>query len=478
MPTFARTQTGKWHVVGPDGCRYGRGFAEDDSAPAERVTATGIVAYEPPDATDDRRSDSSSSGDPPSLGWRSATRARTDSQRLDLPTEAEESDADLCDTCRAELTRQQRRRARIITDLKRVTPRRDLDWERLAGETRRACDWCRAHERERVRSEQLRTTVCPSCKRSFETPFGEPAEDDAPGHDRLPATPGEPIAPVVLGTTIPDYDPTDLEGSNRPCIEYREKRTYADLVFELDRTGHAFAANGLEEFERIRDEYAEGVAGDDHRTDVTLAVGTTPRSVTLEGIRPDDHRDVIEECWHVASRPDYWFPVGWPRQGYIHRRGIDSGIPGTEPVVEAFPRLETHQPTESLDAESLRSATDPARYERGRRYYEHGAVTEIERVDDRVEATVQGTRPYDVRVTLSDGSYVAGACTCPDDAVPCKHVVAAVLASGDVEVIEGERPIEDVLESTPPDDLRRLLATLADDHVAVRKRIYEDLGEG
>ncbi|EMA47124.1 AMP-dependent synthetase and ligase [Halobiforma nitratireducens JCM 10879] len=42
-------------------------------------------------------------------------------------------------------------------------------------------------------------------------------------------------------------------------------------------------------------------------------------------------------------------------------------------------------------------------------------------------------------MSLSNGSYVQGECSCPDDTVPCKHIVAAVLASGDVEVVGGDR---------------------------------------
>lgn len=468
MPTFARTGSGKWHVVGPDGCRYGREF-DDDTSPDETVTATDIVAYEPPPTLEDVRSDAS-------IDELAAARGHTHDQRLVLPRTIEESDSDLCASCRTRLESHQKRRSAVIADCKRVTTVRDAGWERTERETRRGCDWCRAHERTTWHSDDLGATVCPACGRLFETRLGEP--EHTPDTDRLPETPDEPVAPIVFGTTLSGtaYDPTDLVGSNRPLIKYREKHTYADVVFELERTGHGFSAEGLAALEAIRADYADRVADDEsHETDVRLEVATTTRTVTLEGILPADHEGVITDCWDVVSDPDYWFPLGWPQQGYIHRRSAEPTIPGREPVVEAFPRLKTRQPSTAVDTGTLRSITDPGRYDRGERYYEQGSVTEIERVDDHLQATVQGSRPYDVQVTLSNGSYVEGECSCPDDATPCKHIVAAVLASGDVKPIGDDRSLEDALESASTEDLRDLLRSFADEDITARKRIYDEL---
>jgi uncharacterized Zn finger protein len=121
----------------------------------------------------------------------------------------------------------------------------------------------------------------------------------------------------------------------------------------------------------------------------------------------------------------------------MHRRAAEPAIPGEDPVVDAFPRLQTQTqartPAQSVDTESLRTMTEAGRYKRGERYYEGEAVTDLEHVDDLLHATVHGSQPYDVQVTLADGRYAKGHCSCPDDAVPCKHIVAVVLASGDVE---------------------------------------------
>jgi len=472
VPTFARSGSGKWHVVGPDGCRYGEEFAAE-SEPDETVTATDIVAYEPPE--DPKQSSSPSVSISLSTGGSSFPRGRTDDQRLVLPSTVTDSDSDFCGSCRSELVRQQNRRSRIITGLKQVTTRRDIDWSQADHNTRRACDWCQAYEF--TTNNGLGATVCPACQRLFETPLGEPTDDAAPETDRLPESPTEPIAPIVFGTALPEYDPTELVGSNRPLVKYREKHKYANIVFELERTGHGFSAEAINAFDQIRLNYSDTVAdNDDHQTKVSLDVGRTPRTVTLEGILPDDHVEVIESCWEVVSDPEGWFPLGWPQQGYIHRREADPSVPGDIPVTEEFPRLQTQQRSSSVDTETLRSVTDSGRYERGERYYKRGAVTDIARVDNLVEATVQGSRPYDVQVTLSNGSYVEGQCSCPDDASTCKHVVAAVLSSGDVEAVDGDRSLDDLLKSASAKDIRTLLRTLAEEDVGIRKQIYDELG--
>ncbi|WP_239643412.1 SWIM zinc finger family protein [Natronococcus jeotgali] len=282
----------------------------------------------------------------------------------------------------------------------------------------------------------------------------------------------------MFGTTLSDYDPTELVGSNRPLIKYRDKHKYAELVLELERTGHGFSAEGITALEKIRSNYSNQVDDDNtHQTDVTLEVGMTPRTITIKGIFPEDSSSIIGSCWDTVSDPDKWFPIGWPEQGWIHRRSADPEIPGDEPVVDAFPRLQTQTPAHSVDLETIREVTEPGRYERGSRYYERGSVTNIEYVDNSLQATVQGSRPYTVQVTLSEGSYASGQCSCPDDTVPCKHIVAAVLASGDVEPVGSGQSIDTLLETASAKELRTVLTELADEDLRLRRRLYERLGE-
>jgi len=165
-----------------------------------------------------------------------------------------------------------------------VTLIRDIDWEVGEEETRRPCDWCRSNELTTWHSSELNCTVCPACGRLFETPLGEPTAENVPEEDHLPRTPTEPVEPIVFGATLPDYDPTELVGSNRPLIKHREKNKYAELVLELERTGHAFSADGIAALEEIRLNYADQVSDDTaHQTDVTLDIGLTPRTVNDQG---------------------------------------------------------------------------------------------------------------------------------------------------------------------------------------------------
>lgn len=166
MPTFGRTGTGKWHIVEPDGCRYGRAFGDDESRqPDETVTATDIVAYEPPAEGAAERGEVVSGS---LLG-----RGRTDSQRLVLPSQIEESDVYLCASCRSTLDTHQQRRQRVIERLKRATPYRDVDWQPVKGDRNslQQCYWCRVHESTLWVNDPLDSAVCPACGRLFNTPL-------------------------------------------------------------------------------------------------------------------------------------------------------------------------------------------------------------------------------------------------------------------------------------------------------------------
>lgn len=467
MPTFGRAENGKWHIIGPDGCRYGRAFADDaDAVPDETVSATDIVAYDPPDLSDRKRSRLASAG---FLG------GTQEFQRLVLPREIRDTDTGLCNSCRSQLETQQKRRSRLITDFKRVTPVRNVEWTRTEHDSLRVCYWCRAHEPTVWESEALDSRVCPACGRLYNSPLGDTGSDNALENDRRPVTPTDFVTPILIGMALPEYDPTELVGSNRPIIEVREGHKYATLKLDLERTGHAFTPEAIEALRSVRVSYAAEVAEDAaHQTDVTLNIGMTARSVTLDGVYPDDGASVIGDCWETVGDPDNWFRTGWSQYG---RYGppVERSVPGDDPVADAFPRLQTQAPAASVDTDSLEHVTDPGRYQRGERYYHRGAVTDLDRVDDWLQATVQGSQPYDVRVRINDGRFVDGECSCPDDAVPCKHIVAAFLASGDVEPVGDEQALEAVVRNATREDLETFLLNVAEADLTLRKQMYEKL---
>lgn len=77
----------------------------------------------------------------------------------------------------------------------------------------------------------------------------------------------------------------------------------------------------------------------------------------------------------------------------------------------------------------LPSLTDSLRYQRGREYFNSGAVTNLREYRGRISATVTGSENYRVRLWEEDGQ-LEYECSCPDgqDYEFCKHCVAAGLA--------------------------------------------------
>jgi superfamily II DNA or RNA helicase len=94
--------------------------------------------------------------------------------------------------------------------------------------------------------------------------------------------------------------------------------------------------------------------------------------------------------------------------------------------------------SESLTAR-LFNQVDRLSQERGRRYFLRGAVDFVEGDDWSLQAGVQGTRHYDVRV-WSEKHVVNVSCSCPfyeRELVPCKHIWAALLAGEKNGFLEG-----------------------------------------
>ena len=66
--------------------------------------------------------------------------------------------------------------------------------------------------------------------------------------------------------------------------------------------------------------------------------------------------------------------------------------------------------------------------ERGMKYYEDGAVDDLEELETgQYEAMVQGSDDYTVNVRVKDAKVVEHDCDCPYDGPVCKHVVAVLL---------------------------------------------------
>ena len=84
---------------------------------------------------------------------------------------------------------------------------------------------------------------------------------------------------------------------------------------------------------------------------------------------------------------------------------------------------------EVLDEELLAELAGPRSFARGMQYASDGAVGRLQVVGDVVEATVQGTHAYRVRLGVDAGGQVECSCSCPaaSDWACCKHCVAVGL---------------------------------------------------
>ena len=107
-----------------------------------------------------------------------------------------------------------------------------------------------------------------------------------------------------------------------------------------------------------------------------------------------------------------------------------------------------------VDRAAIRELCTEAVFERGQNYYDEGHIHERRRVDDIVTATVEGSKLYDVTLSLSEPDFDPW-CTCPYDGQgECKHVVAVLLSLIDeLPEDEGER-IDEVFADIEPSALQ------------------------
>ncbi len=105
-------------------------------------------------------------------------------------------------------------------------------------------------------------------------------------------------------------------------------------------------------------------------------------------------------------------------------------------------------------------------FQRGREYFQSGAVTNLTKRGDRLLADVEGSsyEPYRVEIILDAGGMASAECTCPYDwGGACKHIVAVLLAYiNQPEQVEERPPLDALLADLTPNQLRSILSTLAE----------------
>src|SRR5437016_6122834 len=77
---------------------------------------------------------------------------------------------------------------------------------------------------------------------------------------------------------------------------------------------------------------------------------------------------------------------------------------------------------------------------RGRKYFDKGLVDILQTDAGQIDAQVQGTELYDVRIEWTDDRF-RGSCSCPfaEDRGPCKHLWATLLAADEAGLLPDDQ---------------------------------------
>src|SRR6185295_18936527 len=115
---------------------------------------------------------------------------------------------------------------------------------------------------------------------------------------------------------------------------------------------------------------------------------------------------------------------------------------------------------------------DPRVRDRGVAYSRNGSVEILKHSDSHIEARVKGTRPYLVKLTISQNWFHV-ACTCPyfDENEECKHLWATILTADSRNLLshadQGGR-LRMVIDEDALEELR--LAESSDDESLPQKK--------
>ncbi|MBI3977407.1 MAG: SWIM zinc finger domain-containing protein [Chloroflexi bacterium] len=135
--------------------------------------------------------------------------------------------------------------------------------------------------------------------------------------------------------------------------------------------------------------------------------------------------------------------------------------------------------TPNLTEDTIRRIATPESFERGRQYCDRGAVGQIVRRGDQIEAEVEGSEytPYRIRITLSPNGIAETDCTCPyDRGGACKHVVATLLAYlHQPESVEDRPTIASLLAGLNRDQLQAVLLAMAERQPALAGEIEREV---
>ena len=116
-------------------------------------------------------------------------------------------------------------------------------------------------------------------------------------------------------------------------------------------------------------------------------------------------------------------------------------------------------------------------FERGENYYQDGHIQQVDRFDDLITATVEGSRLYDVTIEF-DGRSPDTRCTCPyDGGGDCKHIVAVLLDIAAGPPADDSDRVEGVLADASASELREFLGDALATHPELREQFLAQFGD-
>ncbi len=97
----------------------------------------------------------------------------------------------------------------------------------------------------------------------------------------------------------------------------------------------------------------------------------------------------------------------------------------------------------------IRHNSNASSYSRGEEYYRRGAITDLKKRGNLIQAEVEGGEitPYKISIRFDAGGITSASCTCPYDYDGwCKHIVATLLScSRQSDRIEERSTLEQLL---------------------------------
>ncbi len=131
----------------------------------------------------------------------------------------------------------------------------------------------------------------------------------------------------------------------------------------------------------------------------------------------------------------------------------------------------------NVDEATITSRCTEAVFERGQNYYRDGHIQQLDRFDELVTATVEGSSLYDVTLEFG-GRDIDTRCSCPySGGGDCKHIVAVLLAIADGPPADDSDRVEGVVADVSADELREFLVDALATYPELREQFLAQFGD-